>query len=244
MDNSLTVVSHQPNESGVPLVDDLGEGRRTRAHQHLSDAVVERLDAVVGHTKESLGSALLRLLVRKVPNCILERELLSRSRANLGQDANLEAAHGEEQLWVIPRIDRNECVFPLDGGEGPRQTLLDVPEYGPAEIDIVLDEAHPAVARPAALVVVPDDIVVRRIGVRREVTLDEVASFVRSEPEQDVQTIDVSRVETNGMPCLSGRITVLQEVVGLLRRSGHLARSLQAEDEKIEDETVVLEDEG
>jgi len=35
VDRRLAEVGHQPDERRVPLVDDLGEGSRARAHQHL-----------------------------------------------------------------------------------------------------------------------------------------------------------------------------------------------------------------
>lgn len=46
----------------------------------------------------------------------------------------------------------------------------------------MLHETHARVAWPALLVVVTDDILVVRIGVLRQVTLDQVARFLRREP--------------------------------------------------------------
>jgi hypothetical protein len=89
-----------------------------------------------------------------------------------------------------------------------------------------------------------DSLLVVGIGVGTEVPQDEIPRLLRCEPEQDVDPIDVSRVETDGVSCLGRRIPELEEVVGHLRRSGHLARTLESEDEDVEDETVVLEDEG
>ena len=45
MDDGFAIVSHQANESGIPFVDDLREGSGARAHQDLSDTVIELLDA-------------------------------------------------------------------------------------------------------------------------------------------------------------------------------------------------------
>ena len=45
VDDGFAVVCHETNESGVPLVDDLGERGRARAHEDLTNAVVELLHA-------------------------------------------------------------------------------------------------------------------------------------------------------------------------------------------------------
>ena len=108
----------------------------------------------------------------------------------------------------------------------------------------MLDEPHAAVAGPAALVVVTNDVVVSGIGVRAEVPLDEIAGFVGGEAEHDVEAVDVAGVEANGMSGFSGTITVLEEVVRELRRTGHFTGTLEAEDEEIEDKPVVLEHES
>ena len=47
----------------------------------------------------------------------------------------------------------------------------------------MLDQTHAAIMRPAALVVVSDDIVVRGIKVGAEVSLDEVVRLVGCEAE-------------------------------------------------------------
>ena len=49
VDDGFAVVGHQTDERGVPLVHDLGERRRTRAHEHLSDTVVELLNTCILH---------------------------------------------------------------------------------------------------------------------------------------------------------------------------------------------------
>jgi len=165
-DDGLAVVGHQADERRVPLVDDLGEGRRARGHEDLPDAVparrqshivqqrrdgLEVLDALVGHAEEGLGGTLLGLLVDEVPDAVAEGEALG--GADLGQDADLKVRHRVEQLRVVLGVDADHRVVPLDRRERARQPVLEVPVHGPAEVDVVLDEAHPAVARPALLVV-------------------------------------------------------------------------------------------
>ena len=78
----------------------------------------------------------------------------------------------------------------------------------------MLDEPHAAVARPAALVVIIDVIVVSGIGARAEAPLDGIASFVGGEAEYDVEAVDVARVETDRMAGFSSAVTVPEEVVG------------------------------
>lgn len=106
----------------------------------------------------------------------------------------------------------------------------------------MLDQAHTAISRPTSFVIVPDNITVRWVGVGAEVSLDEITRLVGSESEEDMDAVDVAGVEADGMPCFGGAVTELEEIIGKLRRAGHLARSLEPEDEEIEDETVVLED--
>jgi len=107
----------------------------------------------------------------------------------------------------------------------------------------VLDQPHTEIPRPAAFVIVPDDIVVGGIGVGAEIPLDEVSRFVGGEAEQDMEFVDIARVKADRMADFGGRIAVLEEIVGHLRGTGLFAGSLEAEDEEIHDETIVLENE-
>ena len=122
--------------------------------------------------------------------------------------------------------------------------MFHVPEHGSSKIDVVLDQPHATVSRPASFVVVSDDVVIGRIGVGGQIPLDQVTSFVRCESEENVQTVDVAGVETDGVSSFGSRVAVLEEVVGLLWRTSHFAGSVQTEDQEIENETVVLEDKG
>ena len=89
----------------------------------------------------------------------------------------------------------------------------------------MLDQSHPTVSRPALLVVVTDQVLVVRIWVRREVSLDEISRFVGGEAKHDVNSIDVARVESDRVTRFGSSIAELKEVVGHLRRSRHLTRS-------------------
>ena len=114
----LSVVRHQPDERRVPLVHNLGERRRARRHQHLSNPVLKLLQSLVVHPEKRLRGSLLRLLVLQVPNPILLREVFRR-HPRLGHDPNLEAAHVEQQVGVIARVHGDESVVPLERGDGP-----------------------------------------------------------------------------------------------------------------------------
>lgn len=103
----------------------------------------------------------------------------------------------------------------------------------------MLDQTHATIPRPATLVVVADDIVICRIWVRTEVTLDEIAGLLRSEAEENVDPVDVSGIQPNGVPCLGSGVAILQEVVGHLRWTCHLACTLQPEDEDVEDKSTL-----
>ena len=47
----------------------------------------------------------------------------------LGQYADLEPTHVEEQVGVILAVDRHKAILPLNGSDGTRKTILDLPEY-------------------------------------------------------------------------------------------------------------------
>ena len=119
MNNGLSVVGHEGDNGGVPLVDDLGEGGCTRGHQDHTESIVESFDTLVGDSKEGLCSTFLGLLIGKIPDAIFDGELLV-GVSDLWQDANLKVAHGEQKLRVIFRIDRHERVVPFDGSQGSR----------------------------------------------------------------------------------------------------------------------------
>ena len=119
MNDGLAVVGHQTNDSRVPLINDFGEGSRARAHQDLSNTVVELLNTsiiILGSVRKTrlvylltlirdpqkgLGCPFLGLLIGKVPHTILDRELFATGRPDLWQDSDFEATHGEEELGVV-----------------------------------------------------------------------------------------------------------------------------------------------
>lgn len=59
-----------------------------------------------------------------------------------------------------------------------------------------------------------------------------------------METVDVTGVQPDWMASLCGRITILEEVVGHLWGTCHLARTGETKDKEIENKSVVLEDEG
>lgn len=139
-----------------------------------------------------MRGSFLRLFTGQVPDAIFQRELFAVHSTNLGEDPDFEAAHREKQLRVLLGVDADEGIVPLDSRERSRQTLLHVPEDSAAEIDVVLDEPHAAVLRPAALVIISDDVVVSRVGVRTQVPLYQVAGLVGGEAEEDVKPVDIA----------------------------------------------------
>ena len=51
-----------------------------------------------------------------------------------------------------------------------------------SQVDVVLHEPHPGVARPALLVVVADDVLVVRVGMFRQVALYQVPRLLCRKP--------------------------------------------------------------
>ena len=79
----------------------------------------------------------------------------------------------------------------------PWETIFDVPKDCPAQVDIVLHQPHPGVTRPALLVVVADDVLIVGIGMFGQVSLNQVSGLLSSESEENVDSVDVTRKETN-----------------------------------------------
>lgn len=241
--DGLSVISHQTNKTGVPLIDDLRKSGTTRAHENLSDTVVEILNTLVRDTQKRLGSSFFGRLLSKIPNAVFQRVSLAVLCTDSGKDSDFETAHGKQELRVILGVDRDKCVFPFDGSERPRQRVLDIPEDCTTKVYIMLDKPHSTISGPAPLVVITDDVFVVRIRLNTEISLDKVSRLLSGESEQHMDTVDVSRVETDGVFGLDLSILELKETVGCFRKTGDFTGSLKTKDEKIKDETVVLEDE-
>ncbi len=56
--------------------------------------------------------------------------------ADLGQDADLEARHGEQQVGVVPAVHADEGVVPVHGGHRARQPVLHVPEHRAPQVHL------------------------------------------------------------------------------------------------------------
>ena len=106
--------------------------------------------------------------------------------------------------------------------------LWGYPVNGSSKINIMLDDSHAAVPQPTAFIVVANDVI-NRIRIGGEVTLDEVTGFISTEPKQDVEPVNVARVE---MMCFGSQITILKEVIGHPGRPSYLNRSLKAKNER------------
>ena len=242
MNGGLTIVGHETDEARVPLVDDTRKGGGARGHEHLTNAVLELFDRVIVDAQEGLCRALLGVLVLEIPDAVLVLELLV-EHAHLGQDAHLEAAHGEEQIGVVAAVDRRERVLPLERRDRARQRVLELPEDGAAEVDVVLHEAHARVARPALFVVVADDVLVVGVGVLGEVALDQLLGLLGREAVQHKDAVDVARVESYRMAHLGGERAEREKVVRQIRRAGDLGGARQAQQQNVEHQAVVLHDE-
>jgi hypothetical protein len=207
-------------------VDDLGKGSGTRRHEDLSNTVVEVLDTLVRHSKIGLGRPLLSLTVDQLPYSVLDRVLLAILGSASRQDPDFETAHGEQELGVLGTVDRGKGVFPLDCRQRSRQAVLDIPEHCSTEIDIVLVQTHSTILGPTSPVGVVDNIFVVWIRVHGEVSLNQISRLVRSEAEENMNSVNISSVESDWVSLLGSLITVLQETVPSLGWTGHLARSL------------------
>mmetsp|Transcript_39335 Transcript_39335/g.83813 ORF Transcript_39335/g.83813 Transcript_39335/m.83813 type:complete len:1257 (-) Transcript_39335:3240-7010(-) len=243
VDHGLSEVGHHANEVGVPLVGDLGEGRGTRGHQNGSASVLELLLGLVVDLQEGLRCHLLGRIVLQLPDTLSLCEFLLEC-TNLGQDSHFEATHIEEDVGVVLGVDRGEAVVPDEACDAARQAILHLPEHSASQVDIVLHAAHSAISGPAHLVVVADNVLVVGVRVFSQEPLDQVSALILAETEHHDEAVQVSAVQPNGVSQLCVNILEGQEFVGQLRWSGQLGGSCQAQLQEVQDETVVLEDEG
>ena len=51
-----------------------------------------------------------------------------------------------------------------------------------SQIDVVFHESHPRVTRPTLFVVITDDVLIVRVGMFRQVSLDQVSRFLGRKP--------------------------------------------------------------
>lgn len=118
-----------------------------------------------------MGSDFLGNLVLQLPHSLLLRELFL-DGSDLGEQPHFEAAHGEEEIGVVAGVNRDIGVFPVDGGDAPRQSVLDLPKHRAAQIYVVLHQPHAAVFGPAFPVVVPHHVLVVWIRVFSQISLN------------------------------------------------------------------------
>ena len=58
INHSLSEIGHKANQGRVPLVDNLGKGRRSWGHKDLTNSVVEPLHGLIFHSQKALGRSL------------------------------------------------------------------------------------------------------------------------------------------------------------------------------------------
>mmetsp|Transcript_97181 Transcript_97181/g.274888 ORF Transcript_97181/g.274888 Transcript_97181/m.274888 type:complete len:549 (-) Transcript_97181:3378-5024(-) len=241
VNDGLTEVRGHADEVRVPLVGDLREGRGAGGHQDRPAAVLELLLGLVVDLEERLCGHLLGRIVLQLPHALTLRELLL-ERADLGQDADLEAAHVEEHVGVVLRVNRGKGVVPHEVSDAPWQPVLHLPEDSPAQIHVVLHPAHAAVARPAHLVVVAHHVLIVGVWVLRQEALNEVARLLLRETEDHNEAVQITAVQPDGVAQLRVHVLEGQELIRQLRRPRQLRGAREAELQQVQDEAVILED--
>ena len=75
----------------------------------------------------------------------------------------------------------------------------------------MLDQSHATVARPALLIVVAHYVLVVRVRILRQESLNQVTRVLLIKLENDVNLVDVAHVESDGMANLSLHILEAHE---------------------------------
>lgn len=63
-------------------------------------------------------------------------------------------------------------------------------------------------------------------------------------PKEDVNTVNVSAKEADGVGHFRGNVLEAEEIVGHLRRASHLAGTMQAQHKQVHHQAIILDDEG
>jgi hypothetical protein len=116
----------------------------------------------------------------------------------------------------------------LESGETSRQFIFDFPEGSSAQVDVVLDQSHACISRPAFLVVVADNVFVVWVWVFREESLDQIPRFVLLKSEHDVDLVDVAHIHSYRVSHFGLYVGKGHELVGHVDWTGQFICSLQA----------------
>mmetsp|Transcript_8069 Transcript_8069/g.26443 ORF Transcript_8069/g.26443 Transcript_8069/m.26443 type:complete len:279 (-) Transcript_8069:3543-4379(-) len=98
--HGLSKVRHEADERCVPFIRNLGERRRSRRHEHLSDPVLKGAQRLVVDPEKRLRRHLLGRVVLQIPDAVLVLQRLE-VHADLGLDTHFKTAHVEEQVRVV-----------------------------------------------------------------------------------------------------------------------------------------------
>jgi hypothetical protein len=124
-----------------------------------------------------LSSSLFGSVVLKIPDTILGDKFLHETSA-LGKNSDFETGHVEEKVGVVLAVDGHKALLPFNSSDGSRKAVLDFPEYGSSKVDIMLHKSHTGISWPALLVVVSNNVLIVRIRVFSEVSLNEISGFI------------------------------------------------------------------
>ena len=94
---------------------------------------------------------------------------------------------------------------------------------------------------PTLLVVVPHDVLVVRIWVFSEITLNQILRILCIKPQQHINTINVTCVQSDGVSCLRLDVFEGQILIGDFRGPRNFRGPCQAQQQQIQDQSVVLE---
>ena len=96
---------------------------------------------------------------------------------------------------------------------GTKAYQLNRRQQQPPHVPTHLHEPHPLIPGPALAIVVPHDVLVVRVGVLREVPLDEVSGLLGVEAEEHEDLVHVSGVQTDWVSHLCRRVPERQILV-------------------------------
>ena len=132
----------------------------------------------------------------------------------------------------------------MNGRDAPWQSVFDFPEDSSSKVDIVFHQPHAAVFGPALPVIVANHVLIIGIRVLSEVSLNEFPGLVTGEFEENVEMVDISEIDPDGVFGLQFNGLEDHELILVERRPSHFVGSVESDDEDVDDHGIELEDEG
>lgn len=171
VDDGLSKVCHQSDESGVPFIRYFCESCWSAGHQNLSNSVFESFEWVFIESNEGICCDFLCNLILKLPNSFLLSKLLF-ERTDSWKNPHFKSTHRKEKIGIISGVNWNKSVFPVNGRNASWKSIFNLPKDTSSKIDVVFHQSHPTILWPTLLIIVANYILVVWIRIFSQIPLN------------------------------------------------------------------------